>query len=385
MNIRKYPKILTLGALPLILASCGGNVSSSVLSSSNDSLAVTDMLGRSVSLVPSSISKVVCIGAGALRLYSYVGDMSKLSGVETVEKGFLIAPRPYQMANDELFKSLPSCGKGGPTGSPDAEAILSCHPDLVISLYTNDAASMDLLSSQIGKPVVTLSYGVKEAFDEAVSSSITLLGKVLNVEDRANELVSYIKGIKDELASLGSTVKEEEKKTVYLGCQSNYGTKGIESSSANYSLFEASGIKNVLDVNGFKGYQKAVDLEKLKKMDPEKIILDAGGLPKLKEQFSDANKKAIVTSLSAVKNGEVYLQLPYNAYYTNLETAYCDAYYDAKVVFPNAFKGIDVAAKSTEIMKTFLKSDLMPQLEEVTYGGFQQVNDLEAFLNDRVA
>ena len=33
-------------------------------------VTVTDMIGREVSVVPGSYSRVVCIGAGALRMYS---------------------------------------------------------------------------------------------------------------------------------------------------------------------------------------------------------------------------------------------------------------------------------------------------------------------------
>ena len=39
---------------------------------------VTDMVGRQVKIDPGSYKRVVCIGAGALRLYCYVGDVSKL-------------------------------------------------------------------------------------------------------------------------------------------------------------------------------------------------------------------------------------------------------------------------------------------------------------------
>lgn len=66
-------------------------------------------------------------------------------------------------------------------------------------------------------------------------------------------------------------------------------------------------------------------------MNPDRIILDAGGLEHLKTQLKE--KPEIFNRLSAFKNGEIYLQMPYNAYYTNLETAYADAYFDAWVQY----------------------------------------------------
>lgn len=339
-----------------------------------ETVTVTDMLGREVTL-SAEIEKVVCIGAGALRLYSYIGDMDKLCGVEDVDKegtgvGSTLSIRPYQMVNKEIFNALPSCGMGGPTGSPDAEKILSCAPDVIFSLYTSDASAMDQLQRSTGIPVVTLSYGPTEAFDQNVLSSISLMGKLLGKEARANEIVAYIEGIVEELGAF-KTIPHDEKCTVYLGCQSNYGTHGIESSTANYSIFNVSGIRNVLDDHGYEGYQKNVDLEKLLVMNPDKIILDAGGLNILKTQI--AENRDVFYTLDAFKNGELYLQMPYNAYYTNLETAYCNAYFDAWVAYPEQMKEFDYIAKSREILTFFLGTDCYDEIASAMAGGFGKI------------
>lgn len=351
---------------------------------------VTDLLGREVT-VPEKINRVVCIGAGSLRLYTYVGDLSKLVGVEDIDgdgKDFngVLSIRPYKMVNKDLFKSLPSCGKGGPQGSPEAEKILSLNPDIVFSLYTSDKAAMDDLQQKIGKPVVVLSYGKTEAFDANVKKSIALLGDILNRKERANELLSFISDTETYLSSIGEGIDKDEKKTVYLGCQSNYGTHGIESSSANYSIFDVSKIRNVLDEyvgkNGetFKGYQKSVDWEILVEMNPDRIILDAGGLEHLKTQLKE--KPEIFNRLSAFKkneNGEseIYLQMPYNAYYTNLETAYADAYFDAWVQYhdiaPEKLNS-NYVEKAREIYTLFLGKDCYDDVAKIMYGGFQKLD-----------
>ena len=48
-------------------------------------ITVTDMIGRQVQVTPGSYKKVVCIGAGALRMYSYIGDVTLLAGVEDID------------------------------------------------------------------------------------------------------------------------------------------------------------------------------------------------------------------------------------------------------------------------------------------------------------
>lgn len=338
---------------------------------------VTDLLGREVT-VPEKINRVVCIGAGSLRLYTYVGDLSKLVGVEDVDRdgkdlGGGLSIRPYKMVNKDLFKSLPSCGKGGPQGSPESEKILNLNPDIVFSLYTSDKAAMDDLQQKINKPIVVLSYGKTEAFDANVKKSIALLGDILNRKERANELLSFISDTETYLSSIGEGIDRTKKKTIYLGCQSNYGTHGIESSSANYSIFDVSKIRNVLDENGYKGYQKSLNLGDLLTMNPQRIILDAGGLDLLKGQIKE--KPEIFNGLSAFKNGEVYLQMPYNAYYTNLETAYADAYFDAWVQYHDIAPkklNFDYVEKAREIYTLFLGKDCYDDVAKLMHGGFQK-------------
>ena len=359
---------LTLIAGVLILPGCG---SADGDPTKDGTQTVTDLLGREVT-VPTDIRRVACIGAGALRLYSYVGDLSKLCGVEACEYGFLISVRPYQMVNQTLFQSLPSVGGGGPQGSPDAEALLSVHPDVIFSLYTSDVAAMDDLQKATGIPVVVLSYGATEAFDEDILTSLTLMGRILGREERAGAVTAYIRELKNDLDRRTADVPDADRKTVYLGCQSNYGTHGMGSSTGNYSLFNAVHARNVLDIAGYTGYQKALDLETILSLDPEVIILDAGGLSILKEEY--AANRTVFDSLTAFRTGEVYLQMPYNAYYTNLEIAFADAYFIGKVLYPEAFADIDMAEKFGEISEFLLGSDCYSAVAEVMYGGYQRLD-----------
>ena len=109
-----------------------------------EEITITDMIGREVTVTPGSYKRVVCIGAGALRMYSYIGDVSLLCGVEDIDnttlderpKMFDSVARPYVLAFGGPSSALPSCGVGGPNAqAAEAEKILSCNPDIVISEY----------------------------------------------------------------------------------------------------------------------------------------------------------------------------------------------------------------------------------------------------------
>lgn len=58
----------------------------------------------------------------------------------------------------------------------------------------------------------------------------------------------------------------------------------------------------------------------------------------------------------AWENGQVYLEMAYNAYYTNHEIALANAWYAAKVVYPDLFADVDMTAKTNEITRMFLGS-----------------------------
>ena len=173
-----------------------------------DEITITDMIGREVTVTPGSYQRVVCIGAGALRMYSYIGDVNLLCGVEDIDntslaerpKMFDSVARPYMLAYGDSFKALPSCGVGGPQAqTAEAEKILACNPDIVISEY-EDVEKEDALQEQLGVPVVTLKAGPGGVFDENFFGTMRMLGTIFQNEEKAEALVSFIEAERAEIS-----------------------------------------------------------------------------------------------------------------------------------------------------------------------------------------
>jgi len=368
----------------ITLASLTGCKSNNTTPLTQDAVTLTDMIGREVT-INKTPERVVCIGAGALRLYSYVGDIEKLCGVEDVEKTRTgkVSLRPYQIANEDILKNLPSCGVGGPANqAAEPEKILECNPDLIVSLYTANAADMDTLSRQTNCPVLTLSYGANDPFAEKVSKSITLLGKALRKETRANEVNQYLTEYKEDLYNRTKDIKDEDKPSAYLACNSFYGVHGFTSTCASYSVFNAANIKNVAASLVEKVTPAMVDinLEDLLIADPDVIFIDCGGLSTLKTEYAVPETKAKYDTLTAFKENKVYLQMPFNAYYTNIELAICTAYYDASVVYPTAFADYEVTSKCNEILTRFVGKDVYQTIANDMQGGYQHISNINEFL-----
>lgn len=377
-------KYILLAVLSLLLASCSGGKKEE---KPDNLITVTDAVGRKVAINKDKRSRVLCIGAGALRLYSYVGDMSLLCAAEDIDRSvgadpFANVSRPYyDLYKGELSK-LPSCGKGGPRNqAAEAEPILTCKPDVIISEY-GDVDSANTLQDMVGVPVVTVSYGPKSVFDDHVKESLTLLGTVFGKEEKAKALNQYIADSETELKTKAASASPEEKKTLYIGCLGNWGTQDILSTSSSFPLFEVSHIDNA--VKGISLAQGKIDKEKLISLNPDVMVLDAAGISNFKTVYSDPQNKADYDSLSAFKNNNVYLEMPFNAYYTNLEIALMDAYYLASIAYPDAYAGFDIAKKSDEITEAFLGQKMYDTIKSApySYGGFQKIENIQEFLKN---
>jgi iron complex transport system substrate-binding protein len=366
--------LVVLISVSMLISACSANTGAPAnnllrTSSTNaQQITVTDCLNRTV-LVPADAKKFVAVGPGCLRLYCYVGNVDKIVGIEQTEVANGAAGRPYAMAHPELLK-LPLIGPGGPGNAPDPEKILGVNPDVIFTLYNSDTASVDELQSKTHIPVVTLSYGNTEVFDPAVNRSLELIGKITGQEKRSAEMVQFFSRCQTDLTNRTKDIANDKKPRVYLGAQSSRGSHGIESTSGIYSLFSAVNVRNVVFEAGIRQYIM-LDKEKLLDMNPDIIFLDAGGLSLVQKDYQSNPK--YYQGLSAFKNGKVYMQLPYNFYYTNIDIALCDAYYIGRIVYPEKFNDLEIVSKSNEIFKTMLGKDLYTEVVAEYYGGFQQL------------
>ncbi len=378
-------KKLLLALVPLILASCGDDTSSSTVT--GGSVDVTDMIGRVETVVPGSYKRIVCIGAGALRLYSYVGDVKLLSGVEDIDNTSLASrpvmfdgvARPYLIANEEHFKTLPSCGVGGPNAqNPETEKILSCNPDLIISEY-EDVSRANSIKEAIGVPVITLSIGTKGVWDEKVSQTIALLGKVLDKNERASDLISYIDAQKQSIAEHVSSITDSNKKKAYICGLGNWGTTNHLMTSGNYEPFNIAKIDNVASDIGITGISK-IEEEKFVSLgdDMDNMIFDAAAVKNIKGLYALDN--AMFDTCKGWKEGKAYLQMAYNAYYTNLEISLANTWYNAKVIYPELFTDVDMKNKLDEVTLKFNGKALADEIysKPQSFGGYQTINT-EAF------
>ena len=401
MKIKNFAALLLALAMMFSLCACGSQSApaqdtpqpseaqeSAAPSEAPSEITVTDMIGRELPVTPFSYTRVVCIGAGALRMYSYIGDVSLLCGVEDIDnltleerpKMFDSVARPYVLAYGDVFSTLPSCGVGGPNAqAAEAEKILSCNPDIVISEY-EDVEKEDALQEQLGVPVVTLKSGPNGVFDDAFSQSMTLLGQIFGEEEKAEALVSFIAAETAEIAERTASIADEDKPAVYVCGLGNWGTTNHLMTSQTYASFEVANIRNVVTDLGANGVQP-IEEEKFVALgaDMDIIVMDAAAVKNIKPLYQE--DPTMFDSCKAWQTGEVYLEMAYNAYYTNYEIALINTWFIAKSVYPDLFADVDITAKTNEITSAFLGKELADEIFACpsSFGGYQKIDTASFF------
>lgn len=329
-------------------------------------VAIVDMAGRHVA-IPKSVNRIVPVW-GAMRYVVYLRAFDKVVGVERVEKSLPVsAGSVYRLALEGKTADLPAIGEGGPDRLPDFEALIAVRPDIIISMDA-DLAKVNLIQQKTGIPVVQCSAGGLGVFDpHKMQQSLRLLGRILDRDARAEEVIRYLDRVRHDLEKRTEAVRKRP--SVYVGTLSFKGRHGIVSTEPFFTPLRWIHGRNVADSIG-RAEHVFVDPEQIHAWDPDVVFLDAGGLDMVSADYR--KRPDFYLKLRAVRQGAVYLIYPYNAYHTNIETALADAYFMGKVLYPRAFRNIEPAAKADDIYRFFIGVPAYARLK-AEYHGFVRV------------
>ena len=329
-----------------------------VFSSTITAVEINDLAGRNLN-IPNKIEKIAAVGPGSLRLVVYLQAEDKVVGIEEFEKRN--QNRPYIIAKPKLLE-LPVIG---PQFGGDAELIAAQNPDLIIASYLS-RVEMDKLQTKTKIPVVSINDGAPGSMTEKeFKSALNFLGKILDKEKRAVELINFFNQNKKQLQV--KTNDMESNLRIYIGGIGNKGAQGISSTESEYPPFKYLGLKNIIDEEGKKNF--SISKERLLLEDPDLIFIDQGGLKLVK---NDLNRKEF-KYLSAYQQNNIYQLLPYNHYTSNFATMLADAYYIAKILYPEKFKDVDSAEKADQIYQKFVGRPVYNEMADI-FGGFKKMN-----------
>ena len=364
----------------MLAAGCTGTESPSPPAQGGQTTAVTDGLGRTVT-VPTSPESVVCSGSGCLRYLVYLQGQDLVIGVDDIEKReSVIEGRPYALAHRAKFRTLPLIGEF--RGKDDPEKIISVSPDVVFKAcvtgasYGADVTEADKLQAQTGIPVVAFPYGSlrSDLEKDEMYTALRVMGEVAGKKDRAEEVIAYIEDTMADLERRTGDIPTSEQKEVYVGGVSQSGAHGIISTEPAYPPFLWVHAKNVAAGLGID--HADVAKEALVDWDPEYIFIDLGTLQiDGGGAIGELKTETALKGLTAAKEGQVYGVLSYNAYYTNYEIVLANAYFIGKILYPDRFADIEPVEKANEIYAFFVGKPVFNELNS-QYGnlGFTKIS-----------
>ncbi len=326
---------------------------------------ITDQVGRNVT-VPKNIEQFICSGSGCLRLLTYLGAHDRIVAVDGIEvRGSPIDVRPYAIANPQL-RQYPIFGEFRGRDNPELIVALDPRPQVIFKMFAGSGRDPNTLQKKTGIPVIALKGGTLPANKDQLYNTFRFIGDVVGARARAEEVISFIENILDDLEKRTQSPSE---RTCFIGGLGHSGPHGIRSTDTRYAPFEYLSLKNAA-VSGktdeSTGYSN-VSKEYILFGDPDIIFIDMSTLrlgPKTNAIEQLRTDKAF-RNLRAVKNNQVYGLFPNMSYNQNVETVLANAYFVGKTVYPQSFSDIEPLKKAEEIAVFFNGGPAFAEINEM--------------------
>lgn len=328
---------------------------------------VVDALGREVE-VPLEVNRIVAL-SNVPRMVVFLGLADKVVGYSGMDPEKVTPQTAYAYATKELWADVPIVGTDA-AGNTDyyPEQIISVQPDVILCGYAQDDAEQ--LAAQTGIPVVSVSMGT--LFQEDYNEALRLIAKVCGVEDRAEEVITYVNDCLEDLDTRTRDIPDEEKPSCLAAAATFKGAHGIEGVRMNDQILAAVNAKDVTagQVEGVTSME--VDLEQILAWNPDFIFCDYGGVKLV--QNNVAENPDFYAQLKAFNNNQIYQYPSSTSYYSNLEIPLANCYFVGKLLYPEQFADIDVTEKANEIFKFFLGADNYMEVLEDTGSGYTTID-----------
>ncbi len=310
--------------------------------------SITDMAGNEIEL-PEKISKVFGSAPPVTFMVS-VFDPKLIAGLNFPAFNKNNFGDKYYLG--ESFMNLPVFGgwQGNQKGA-NVELLLKNEVQLILG-WNNDLLLKKVKKGLKGVniPVVMIDSDKIESMPE----SFRFMGKLLNMEQRGEEISSYAQQTIDYITKITKDIPEEKRVSFYYA----EGQNGLQSDcehSFHTSQFRFINAKNIYecsqkDIMGME----SMNFESILKANPDVIIVQS---PKF---YKDIFKSVKWKMLDAVKNKKVYLvpRIPYN--WIDRPPSFMrllGVHWLSSIIYPQYYTK-DIDSEIKKFYKVFFKVDL---------------------------
>ena len=243
--------------LTLVLGACSAPTPAPVPEKTTQ--VFVDSSGRTIEL-PLEITRIAASGQLAqMFLFAICPDL--LVGLAN----------PWSDASEQFihteYYQLPVLGQFYGVGTMNMEEVIKADPQVIIDVGEAKATvveDMDAIMEQVNIPTIHI-----EATTETTAEAYRTLGKLLNREDKAEELASFVEGTLEKVNNALS--KTEKTSLLYL--LGNNGLNVLAKTSFHAEVMDlVSNNIALIEQPSFKGAGNEVDFEQLLLWNPEVLL-----------------------------------------------------------------------------------------------------------------
>ena len=341
---------LILLCTAVLCAGCATNPQQSA-QATKTTRTITDMMGRNV-VVPQNINRILATSPPTT-LEAYVLAPDKLIGVN-----FNPNPAPDGSVYMPVkYRNLTMVGGWYGTQTGNYETFIAMNPDIILDMSTlGDTNALSTVSERQQKFGTIPVVGITDAANVTqYDPSITFLGTLLGADQQAASLSEFYHRVLTTVTSRVSSIPGSQKVRVYYA----EGPKGLQTDptgSPHAELIDLAGGINIADCAITPGNGRTtVSLEQVTKWSPDVIIVGDPGF--YKTIYNDT----LWQPIPAVKNHRVYLvpQSPFTWFDRPPGVnRIIGIPWTAKVLYPEKFSDMDLAALTKEFYSKFYHYDL---------------------------
>ncbi|HOT06362.1 MAG: Cobalamin-binding protein precursor [Methanosaeta sp. PtaB.Bin039] len=303
-------------------------------------VTVVDFAGKSIS-ADAPVRSIVSLAAGASEIICALDGGESLLG------------RSANSDYPPYMDTVATVGKSSFT--PDIELILELGPDMVVAdtmISDSDKKTLE----DAGIPVM------EEKFIDPLRTIVIMenLGRVMGKEERARELVGFIKSYRDLIQDRVATLPEEDLPEVFFEWYATpYRTVSSSGSYHNFITF-AGGLNVAADLGNESNSYPDVSPEWVVDIDPD-VILQSEPSTKsyTKDDLADLRERIMkrpeLRSVKAKESGRVFVM---SGKITSGIRAIVGELYLAKWLHPRLFEDVDPDAVHRELIEKFYGLDL---------------------------
>ncbi|MGI5900508.1 MAG: ABC transporter substrate-binding protein [Christensenellales bacterium] len=246
-----------------------------------DPVLMTDPSGQEFA-VPVKIEKIVSLAPAITDIAFALGEGGKVVAADT-----------YSVSVEGIDPSI--CVLE--IYPPNAEAILSYEPDLVLVSGLSQVGDEDPYKA-LKEAGISVAYIPSSESIEGIYGDISFYGELLGKDAEAKALADGMKAQIDSIAAIGSTITD--KKTVLFEVSASPFIYSFGSGTFLNEMIEIIGAKNVLDSEA--GWLAVAD-ETAVAANPDVILTNVNYI---EDPVGEILSRPAFADVTAVKNGDVY-------------------------------------------------------------------------------